>query len=122
RGVVRRAAGGVERLHVDAGMLLHEVEARAGGEQQGAAGHGNAAPLALVFRQIFNGRIDRAVGGDHVLDDVVHRLERGAVLGGLPVGELHDVVAGLGLGLGGGREEELVALGGDVVDLDVDVL
>src|SRR5262249_57759963 len=40
----------------------------------------------------------------------------------LRVGEVRDVVARLGLRFGSQRQQQLVALTGDVVDLDVDLL
>ena len=56
------------------------------------------------------------------LHDVVERLEHLGVVGRPPAAEGHDVVAGSRLGLGLLRQQQLVALGRDVVDLDLDLL
>jgi hypothetical protein len=77
--------------------------------------------MAFKLAEILYRRIDRSVPGDHGLDDVVDGLERRIVLRRLPVGEFHDVMAGLGLGFRRQREQQLVALARDVVDLHIDL-
>ena len=56
------------------------------------------------------------------LHDVVDRLEVAGMLLRPPGRQREDVVAGLGLRLGGDGQQVLVALRGDVVDLDLDLL
>ena len=115
-----RLAGRVERLDVDAGMLLHQVEARAAAEQQRAPRHGDAQPFAFELAEILDRGIDRSVGCDDAFDDVVDGLERGVHLRRFPVGELHDVMAGPGRCFGRQGNQQLVGLAGDEVDLHVD--
>jgi len=102
-------------------VLLQHVEPAADAEQQRAARHRYGDPLSLELGQILDARLERPIAGDDVADEVVDGLQRERVLRGFPVGELHDVVARSGLRFGRDREQQLVTLRGDEVDLDVDL-
>jgi hypothetical protein len=58
---------GIERLHVDAAYSFIMSKREQVPEQQGAAGHRHAEPLALVLAEILDRRIDPAVRGDDLL-------------------------------------------------------
>ena len=117
-----RCAGRIHRLNVDAGMLLHEIDARAGSLDLAADGRRHGEPLAIDLAEILDGTVHGTVLLDQRLDDVVHRHELVGVARRQPGREGQHVVAGLGLRFGGGREQELVALRRDVVDRDFDLL
>ncbi len=117
-----RSACGIHRLHVDAGQVLHEVDARARPLDLAADGRRHAQPLAIDFAEIFDGAVHGAVLLDQRLHDVVHRHELVGVARRQPGREGEDVVARLGLRLGGSGQQQLVALRGDEVDVDLDLL
>ncbi len=106
--------------HVDAGVLLVEIEARAARLHLAADRGRNAAPGAFDLGEIFGDRADRAVFLDQAVDHVVERLELVLVNTDVPVAMRHDVVAGAGLRFGGRGQLVLLALRGDVVDVNVD--
>jgi hypothetical protein len=68
-----RCARRVHGLHVDAGEVLHEVDARARPLDLAAYRGGHAQPLAVDLAEILDGAIDRAVQLDQRLHDIVHR-------------------------------------------------
>ena len=76
----RLLAGRIHGKDVDAGVLLHEVEAAACRQEQGAADAGHRQPFALRLGQVLVLRADRTVAGEHLGHDVVDRLEGGCVL------------------------------------------
>jgi len=115
-GLVHR----VHRLDVDAGVLLEELEAHARRLDLGAGDGGYRDPLAAGLAQEFGRGRHLAVGLDQRIHHVVERLELLRVRERVPGGMRQDVVAGARLRLGGDGQHVLVALGGDVVDLDVD--
>ena len=119
---LRRAAGRIHRLHIDAGELLHQVDARARALDLAADGRRHREPLAVEPREIFDRRVDLAVLLGQLGHDVVDRLETAGVRLRLPGREREDVVAGTRLRLGGDGEQVLVALRGDVVDRDFDLI
>jgi hypothetical protein len=80
------------------------------------------APVALDLAQILDGAVDLAVLLDEVVHHIVDRLQLVGVCLRLPGRERQDVVARLGLRLRGDGDEVLVALRGDVVDLNLDLL
>ena len=79
-------------------------------------------PAAVRACEILDRRIDRAVLLDQLGHDVVDRLEALGVRRRLPGREGEDVVAGSRLRFGGDGQQVLVALRGDVVDRDLDLL
>jgi hypothetical protein len=105
--------------HVDAGVLLVQVEARAAWLDLASDGGRHAAPRALDLREIFGDRTDRAVFLDQTVDQVVERLELVLVNADIPVPVRHDVVTGAGLRLGGRRQLVFLTLRGDEVDIDL---
>ena len=83
---------------------------------------GTASHLPLARAEILDRGVDLAVLLDEIAHDVVDRLELLGVALRLPGREGQDVVAGLRLRFGGDGQQVLVALRGDVVDLDLDLL
>jgi hypothetical protein len=77
-------------------------------------------PVAGGFAQVFGRRVGGTVLADQLAHDVVDGLEKLGVVGGSPASEGQNVVPGLGLGFGLLRQQQLVALRGDVVDLHLD--
>ena len=103
-------------------MLLHQVDARAGPLDLAADGGRDGEPVTLRLGEIFDRRVDGAVELDQRLHHVVDRLEQVRAISRLPARQGEDVVAGLGLRLRRDRQQQLVALRRDVVDLDLDLL
>ncbi len=110
------SAGNISRRSMPACCLI-EIEARAARLHLAADRGRDAAPRAFDLGEIFGDRADRAVLFDQRIDDVVERFEHLGVDADVPVAMRHDVVAGAGLGFGGGGQFVLFALRGDVVDL-----
>ena len=112
----------IERLHVDAGVLLHHADPRAGGQRRRAAAGRHRHPVALDRAQMLEGVGDGAVGGDQGLHHVV---QRDQVVGEFVHGphvEGIGVVAGAGLGFGGHGEVDLATVDGEEVGLDFDLV
>jgi hypothetical protein len=78
--------------------------------------------MALDLAEIFVAGAGRAILGDQLLHQVVDRLEVRRLRGGVPGRHAEDVVAGARLLLGRTRQHQLVALRGDEVDRDLDLL
>src|ERR1700733_16228858 len=93
--------GREQGAHIEAGMLLIEIEPRAARFHLAADGGRYAAPGALDLGEIFGDWADRAVLFDQAVHDVVERLEHVLVDADIPVAMRNDVVAGAGLGPGG---------------------
>ena len=108
--------------HVDAGVLLHQIDARARALDLAADGGRHRDPAAVRACEIFDRRIDLAVELDQLGHDVVDRLEMVGVRLRLPGREGEDVVPGSRLRFGGDGQQVLVALRGDVVDRDLDLV
>src|SRR5262249_8002906 len=77
RPVVRlgRTAGRIHRLHVDSGVLLHEIDARAGPLDLATDCCRNRQPAVLPSPEVGNGTVHGAVLLDQRLHDVVNTLE-----------------------------------------------
>ncbi len=118
--VVFRFVGREHVLQIDAGVLLVEIEARLARLDLTADRGRNAAPGALDLGEILGDRTDRAVLFDELADHVVERLKHTLMDLNVPVAMRHDVVAGAGLRFGGGGQLVLLALRGDVIDMDFD--
>ncbi|MEY9291245.1 hypothetical protein ABH979_004319 [Bradyrhizobium ottawaense] len=116
------AAGRVHLLHVDAGMLLHQVDAGAGTLDLAAGCRGHCEPFAARLTEIFDGAVHLTVLLEERLHDVVERLEILRIGLRPPARHLEDVVTGLGLGFGRGGQLDLLVVAGDVVDGDFDLL
>ena len=119
---LRGRSGRIHRLHVDAGVLLHEVDARARSLDLAADGRRHGEPGALVLAEILDGAVDRAILLDQRLHDVVDGLQVQRLVLRPPGRHGQDVVAGFRLRLGGDGQQVLEALRGDVVDLHLDLL
>ena len=119
---LRFGACRIHRLHVDAGVLLHQIDARAGALDLAADAGGNAEPFAACLAQIFRGAVDFAVLGDDRPHDVVDVFQLFGIGVGPPCRHRKDVVTGLCLRFGGDGQQVLVTLARDVVDRDLDLL
>ena len=119
--LVGRGAGRVHLLDVDSGMLLEEVDPAAGPLDLAARGGRDRHPVSAIFAEVLDQGRNRAVRGDQVLHHIIDRLEFLRLVGRPPGREGQHVVTGLRLRLGGDRQQVLVALRGDVVDLDLDL-
>src|SRR5262249_2694209 len=97
----RGAAAGIHAPHVDAGMLLHQVDARARSLDLAADGRRYREPGAVGAGEVFDGGVHRAVLLDELGHDLVDRLEVLGVRLRLPGREGENVVAGARLRLGG---------------------
>jgi hypothetical protein len=117
-----RAADGIHRLDIDAGVLLQEIDARAGALDLAAHRCRHGDPFAVDLAQIFDRPVDVAVLLDEVGHHVVDRLQVAGVLARQPGRHGDDVVTGFGLRLGGDRQQQLVALRRNEVHRDVDFL
>ena len=117
-----RAAGRIHFLHVDAGVFLHQVDAGAGPLDLAADAGGNAEPFVAGLAEILHGAVDLAVLLDQRLHDVVHGLEQFGMGMRPPCRHRKDVMTGLRLRFGGDGQQVLVALAGDVVDRNLDLL
>ena len=100
-------------------MLLVEVEARLARLDLTTDGRRYAAPGPVDLGKILGDRADRPVLLDQCADDIVEWLQHALVNLNVPIAMGHDVVAGAGLGFGGGGQLVLLALGGDVVDMNL---
>lgn len=105
-----RGAGGIHCLNVDAGVLFHQVDARARPLDLAADRRGHAQPLATDLAEIFDGTVHGAILLDQRLDDVVHGNELIAISRREPGRVREDVMAGAGLRLCRAGQQELVAL------------
>ena len=114
--------GRIQGLHVDAGVLLHHVDARARPLDVGAGGGRHREPMSVRVAEIRDRVVDGAVLLDQRPHDVVDRRQVLGVLVRPPGAQRQDVVARFRLRLHGSRHQQLLALRGDVVDLDVDLL
>ena len=117
-----RAARGIHGDDVDAGMLLDQIDARARPLDLAADRRRHRDPMAVGARKIVDRRVHRAVLLDQLRHDVVDRLEALGVRLRLPGREGENVVSRARLRLGRDRQQVLVALRGDVVDRDLDLL
>ena len=77
--------------------------------------------MAVLLAEIFGAGDDRAVLLDQRRHDVVDRFEALGIARRIPGEEAENIVPGPRLRLGGGGQQILVAVGGDEVDLDVDL-
>ncbi|TMJ46463.1 MAG: hypothetical protein E6G84_14350 [Alphaproteobacteria bacterium] len=118
---LRRRAGRIHGLHIDAGMLFHQVDARARPLDLAADRGRHRDPTALGLAEIFDRGIHGAILLDQRLHDVVDRFELVGMVRRQPSGKGEDVVAGLGLGFGGDRQQKLLSLGRNVVDQNLDL-
>ena len=112
----------VHRQDVDAGVLLEEIEPRARRLHLRAGNCRHGDPFAAGLAQELGSRRHLAVLLDERVHHVVERLELARVGEAVPGGVRQDVVTGARLRLRHDRPHVLVALAGDVVDLDVDLL
>ena len=103
-------------------MLLHQVDARARSLNVAAPCRRYRNPVAFGLAKIVRGRVGRTILFDERFHHVVERLEQLGMIGRSPTAEGKDVVARSRLGLGLLGQQQLVALRGDVVDLDFDPL
>ena len=114
-------AGRIHRLDVDPGQVLQVVDARARTLDLAADRGRHGEPLAVDLAEIF----DRGVDGAVVLDQLIHEVvDRDQLIGiaRRQEGVLREnVVTRLRLRFGRGGQQQLVALRGDEVDLDVDL-
>ena len=115
-----RRAGRIHRLDVDPGQVLQVVDARARPLDLAADGGRHGEPFAVDLAEILDRGVDGAVLLDQRLHDVVDRHQligiarrQEGVLG-------ENVVTRLRLRFRGRGQQQLVALRGDEVDLDVD--
>ena len=81
-----------------------------------------AAPSAFDLGEIFGNRTDRAVLLDQLGNHVIERFEQALVDLNIPVAVRHDVVTGPGLRFRRGGQFIFLALGGDVVDVHIDLV
>ena len=117
----RRGAGRIERRHVDAGMLLHQVDARARALDLRADGRRHGEPVAVGLAEIGHGVVHGAVLLDQRLHDVVQRHEALCISLRPPGREREDVVTGARLRFRRDGHQVLVALRRNVVDRDFDL-
>ena len=99
-----------------------QVDARARPLDLAADAGRHGEPVAVGAGEVLDRRVDGAVLLDELGHDVVDRLEAAGVVGGLPGREGEDVVARSRLRLGRDGQQVLVALRGDVVDRDLDLV
>jgi hypothetical protein len=118
----RGSTGRVHGLHVDAGQLLQEIDARAWSLDLASSGGWYGQPRAAGAAKILNRGVHLAILLDQFAHEIVGRLHALGIALRRPRPMRQDVMTCLGLRLGSDRQEELVALPGDVVDGDVDFL
>ena len=113
---------GIHGQDVDAGVLLQQVDARAGPLDLAADAGGDGEPLVVGAREILDGRVHLAMRliSSAMTSSTGSRLLAWSAR--LPGREGEDVVARLGLRFGGDGQQVLVTLRGDVVDLQVDLV
>ena len=114
------AACWIHRLNVDVGVLLQKIDARARSLDLAAGRRGYGKPFAVDLAEVFDRVVDRAVGLDQVAHDVVDRHELIGVARRQPGVDRQNVVSRLCLRFRGSRQQQLVAVRRDVVDLDFD--
>ena len=114
-----RLVDGVHRLDVDSGVLLEKIQAHAGRLDLRPGHSRHRDPVAVLFRQEFGCRRDRAVFLDQRAHHIVERLKLLGVGESVPGRMREDVVPRFRLRLGDDRQHVLVALRRDVVDLHV---
>ena len=117
-----RLPGRIQGLHVDAGVLFHQIDARARSLDIGTGGRRHGKPMSIRITQILDRLVDGAVLLDQRLHDVIDRREVLCVLVCPPRAQRQNVVSRFRLRLHGRGHQQLLALRGDVVDLDVDLL
>jgi len=78
--------------------------------------------MTVLLPQIRRAGADRAVLLDQGRHQIVDRFEVFGLARCIPCGEALDVVSGLGLRLGRDGQQILVAVRGDEVDLEIDLL
>ena len=123
---VRLLAGRIHRLHVDAGMLLQQIEAAAAPTStERAARHGTATQCALPLAEVFDRRprftLPLLGNASRLMTSSTISRESLYCCGSQFVNSMMSW-PDLAWFFGGQRQDQLVALAGDVVDLDVDLL
>src|SRR5215470_1836511 len=103
-------------------MLLVEIDSRLTWFDLTADGGRYAAPRALDLGEIFGNRTDRAVLLDQLGNNVIEGIEQALVNLNIPVTVRHDVVTGAGLSFRRRGQFVFLALGGDVVDVHIDLV
>jgi len=89
---VGRLPGRIEGLHVDAGVLLHQVDARAWSLDIGTRSRGHGKPMSIRITQILDRLVDGAVLLDQRLHDVVDRRQVLCVLVRPPCAQRQNVM------------------------------
>ena len=108
--------------HVEAGVFEEAVIPCAGRLDLAARHRRHGEPMAVLVGEVFHHVRLLAVMPDRRVHEVVERLQLVGVGRRRPRDRLQDVVPGLRLRFGGEGQLELVALGGDEVDGDVDLV
>src|SRR5262249_8250328 len=116
---VRRGAGRIHGLNVDAGVLLHQVDARARSLDLVADRRRHRNTTVLSSTEIGHDVVLRTILLNQLDHDVVDRLKAARVSVWQPTRHVQDVVARPGLRLGGEGYQRLVA--SKTVDLDLDL-
>jgi hypothetical protein len=105
-------------LDVDAGVLLQEIDARAGALDLAADRRRHSDPVVVRAAEILDRIVDRTVQCDQLLHDLVDGLQVLGLVLRPPGRHGDDVVPGSGLRFGSNGEEVLGALRGHVIDRD----
>jgi hypothetical protein len=115
----RRQACWIHRLHIDFGMLLHQVDAGARRLDLAALARGNPDPSTVSSTKIVDGVVHGAILFENGLHYVVNRLKQLGKTVGLPCRLTQYVVTRLRLCFGLAGQEKLVALARDVINLNL---
>src|SRR5262249_61199205 len=79
---LRRSTGRVHGLNVNAGVLLHKIDARTRSLDLAPDGGWHCDPMARRFGKVLDGRMDGAVLPDQRSHDVIDRLQEPALSAG----------------------------------------
>src|SRR5271166_3973274 len=119
--IVGRGFGRVHSSDVEAGILLHQVDARARRLRLGTDAGGHDYPMTAGLAEIFDSLANPAVLLDQRGYDVVHRLQLPGIVRGKPVPEGEHIVPRSGLRLCCLRDPQLFAGAGDKIQGKLDL-
>ena len=120
--LVGRCAGRIHLCQVEPDILFEQVDTPDRGQGQRVRDRRHRNPMAVLLPEIFDRGARLAVFADQCRHQIVGRLPHIRLCRGVPARLADDVVPGAGLTLRGAHQHQLVALAGDEIDREFDLL
>ena len=119
---IGRRVGRIHLPHVQPGMLLQQIDAAAARQCHRSLRNRHRGPGAVPKSPVPRPLQRLAETLDEAGGDITDRFETARISAGLSIRQMQDIVSGSGLRLGGNRQVELVALRGDKIEADIDLV